>query len=584
MATAYNPLQAPLQAFTPTFTGDIKPVFGAPEPFSPYQSYVGPTIKPPPDLDFKSEASPIDQLFAKYLAGGADPQYHALRTEYANKFGPTIEPEEESELFEALRAKYGLDALLTRPPGYKEPTPAATVPGSMSGAVNTGGSAGGAGVSAPAGPVGGGGFAGIGGGVGKDGTVSTGYGGFSLSPSGQVTANTISGPAALALGLLTGSPALALAAQYGLNSLAGQNAANFGASIADTMGVNAVGGPAATAGPSGTGGSAAQAASNAASAAAATGASAAAQGAAAQAAADAVVGGQSAAAAMQAGAVAAAAVTASEVSAASNAGGSKGFGGLAGLGGIAGLGGNIGDALTGGSTVGIDALGPGGIGGVIGLSDAATGGSTVGVDALGPGGVGGVSGAGSLGGSGGNIGDALTGGSTVGVDALGPGGVSDSSGISGSGGNIGDASTGGSTVGTDALGPGGTGDFGTDGGGGGGGGGKIICTKLHELGAMPDDIYEADQAFGALLLAQSPETYAGYAAWAQHVVRWMGRDDWFGALVRRAAHAIATPWSIAMAEEMGLPVKSSWFGRALLRHGLQLCRFIGQRRAEVQHG
>jgi hypothetical protein len=118
-------------------------------------------------------------------------------------------------------------------------------------------------------------------------------------------------------------------------------------------------------------------------------------------------------------------------------------------------------------------------------------------------------------------------------------------------------------------------DFG-GGDGGGGGGGKIICTKLHDLGLMPREIYEADQAFGALLVAQSPETYAGYVIWAKHIVKWMEREDWFGAFVRRAAYAIATPWSVAMAQEMGLPVKSSWAGRALLKNGLRVCQFIGK--------
>jgi hypothetical protein len=124
----------------------------------------------------------------------------------------------------------------------------------------------------------------------------------------------------------------------------------------------------------------------------------------------------------------------------------------------------------------------------------------------------------------------------------------------------------------------GTGSFGSsDGGGGGGdGGAKIICTKLHHLGLMPRDIYEADQAFGALLVAQSPQTYAGYVIWAKHIVKWMDRKDLFGAFVRHAANAIATPWSIAMAQEMGLPVKSSWFGRALLKNGLRVCQFIGK--------
>jgi len=113
-------------------------------------------------------------------------------------------------------------------------------------------------------------------------------------------------------------------------------------------------------------------------------------------------------------------------------------------------------------------------------------------------------------------------------------------------------------------------------GGGGGGGAKIICTKLHELGKMPTEIYEADQAFGALLVEENPETYYGYVRWAQHVVRWMSRDDLFGKFVVFAAYTIATPWSIAMAEEMGLKVKSNCFGRFLLKRGLQFCQMIGK--------
>lgn len=123
----------------------------------------------------------------------------------------------------------------------------------------------------------------------------------------------------------------------------------------------------------------------------------------------------------------------------------------------------------------------------------------------------------------------------------------------------------------DGVGASGIGD-----GGGGGGGGKIICTKLHQLGKMPTEIYEADQAFGAILVAQDPQAYYGYACWAQHVVRWMSRDDLFGKFAVFAAYHIATPWSKAMAQDMGVNVKSSWFGRFLMKQGLQLCRAIGE--------
>jgi hypothetical protein len=133
------------------------------------------------------------------------------------------------------------------------------------------------------------------------------------------------------------------------------------------------------------------------------------------------------------------------------------------------------------------------------------------------------------------------------------------------GGGIGTAATGGI---------GGIG-IGESGGGGGGGGAKIICTKLHELGLMPKSIYEVDQAFGKKLVNESPETYDGYVRWAKHVVNLMGRDDLLGKTTVFCAYHIATPWSLAMAEEMGQPVKASWFGKFLMKRGLQLCKLIG---------
>lgn len=116
----------------------------------------------------------------------------------------------------------------------------------------------------------------------------------------------------------------------------------------------------------------------------------------------------------------------------------------------------------------------------------------------------------------------------------------------------------------------------TDGSGGGGGGGaKIICTKLHALGLMPTNIYEADQAFGKKLVSESPETYYGYVRWAQHIVDLMDRDDLLGKIAVFCSYHIATPWSLAMAEEMGQPVKASWFGKFLMKRGLQFCKLVG---------
>lgn len=301
-----------------------------------------------------------------------------------------------------------------------------------------------------------GGFGGFGSsGVSANGSVSTGFGGLSLSPEGVVSPNSLSIPNSIALGLtglVTGLP-LGLIGMIG-NQSAAQAAQALSQSLSDTMGVNAPDGITATAGPSGTGGAAASAASAAAAAATAAGLSDAAIGAASQAAANAAISGASPSEAAAIGAAAA------------------GQAGMA----SEGISGDSAAAIADASSAGTAADAPSAIGGD----------------------------------------------------------------------------------------------------GGGPGGGKIICTKLHELGKMPTEIYEADQAFGAMLVSESPETYQGYACWAQHVVRWMGRDDLFGKFVVFAAYHIASPWSKAMAQEMGVKVESGWFGRFLMKQGLKVCRAIGK--------
>lgn len=131
------------------------------------------------------------------------------------------------------------------------------------------------------------------GGGSPTGNVSTGMGGFSLSPSGQVTANTMSPGAAMLASMLTGLPFSLAASAF--NQSANQAAANLSAAIADTQGLNTMDSDtaAATAGPAGTGGPAASAASQAASMAVANGLTDAQVGQIAQAAANAVIGGTS---------------------------------------------------------------------------------------------------------------------------------------------------------------------------------------------------------------------------------------------------------------------------------------------------
>lgn len=142
----------------------------------------------------------------------------------------------------------------------------------------------------------------------------------------------------------------------------------------------------------------------------------------------------------------------------------------------------------------------------------------------------------------------------------------------------------------------GAGDGGGGGNTGGGGGGdsggcKIICTKLHELGYLPDYIYEADEKFGQYLRDNDPYAYYGYVKWASVVVDWMENDGpqcmfWIRDKKKRAeaqrkmaiawARRIATPWAHHMAYMMGAEQTDNKAGRMIMKTGMFISRMIGK--------
>jgi len=99
--------------------------------------------------------------------------------------------------------------------------------------------------------------------------------------------------------------------------------------------------------------------------------------------------------------------------------------------------------------------------------------------------------------------------------------------------------------------------------------GTVICTELHRQGMMPDHIYEADSAYGAL---QSQELITGYHFWAKPLVRLMRKSKF----VTLCAYAIATPWSKEMAYRMGVLNKGSLVGKLLMLTMYPLCIAIGR--------
>ena len=128
-------------------------------------------------------------------------------------------------------------------------------------------------------------------------------------------------------------------------------------------------------------------------------------------------------------------------------------------------------------------------------------------------------------------------------------------------------------------------------GGGGGGGCSIICTKLHELGYLSDEIYQADEMFGQWLRQTDPNAYYGYLKWARVVVDWMSNEGpqcmfWIQDKIERNARQkdmavrwakrIATPWAQHMAYKMGVLKEDNRAGRYIMNIGIAVSRIIGK--------
>lgn len=104
-----------------------------------------------------------------------------------------------------------------------------------------------------------------------------------------------------------------------------------------------------------------------------------------------------------------------------------------------------------------------------------------------------------------------------------------------------------------------------DGGGSGGASGSVICTALHDMGLMPDEIYEKDQEFGRRV---DPIIYAGYIRWARHIAAAIRAYPILGHMVR----PIVMAWAREMAGQSNL------VGRVMMLVGMPMCKYLGNNR------
>ncbi len=111
-------------------------------------------------------------------------------------------------------------------------------------------------------------------------------------------------------------------------------------------------------------------------------------------------------------------------------------------------------------------------------------------------------------------------------------------------------------------------------------GGKVICTRLHELGYLDDDVFALDSRFGESLWEIQPQTMIGYHAWAKTYVSWLHGNTRISRLLIKFSIPLTRAWACEMATYYGLekhPNRSSEIlGKMLMAIGMPICQFIGQ--------
>ena len=110
-----------------------------------------------------------------------------------------------------------------------------------------------------------------------------------------------------------------------------------------------------------------------------------------------------------------------------------------------------------------------------------------------------------------------------------------------------------------------------------GGGDKVICTALHELGRLSDEMYALDAEFGLRVNREDPMLGDGYRLWATSVANYIKGDSIGSKVALAIVSPVATAWAAEMAHVMRpSEYKSNIFGKALMAVGHPICRMVGK--------
>ena len=95
-------------------------------------------------------------------------------------------------------------------------------------------------------------------------------------------------------------------------------------------------------------------------------------------------------------------------------------------------------------------------------------------------------------------------------------------------------------------------------------GGKIICNELYKQGYLPEEIWDADERWGAKRFITDPKLVVGYQMWARKVVKFMRKNPQWTPTI----YFLCKPWTEWMAYDIGVLPKNNlrgqftqWVGR-----------------------
>lgn len=96
-------------------------------------------------------------------------------------------------------------------------------------------------------------------------------------------------------------------------------------------------------------------------------------------------------------------------------------------------------------------------------------------------------------------------------------------------------------------------------------GGKLICTRYHELGFMPDAIYQADSEYGERMCRENPALMLWYWSWAEPCVKHLMHGKTLGSQIALImGWPLCRAWAQEMAYRQHKVKRGSLLGKAMI--------------------